>query len=141
MRAATWPRDDRESERLLVVDPQSGGIADGLVRDLPRWLRSGDLLVVNDAATLPASLRAETPGGAAIEVRLVGAPAGGLWSAVLFGGGDWRVRTEDRPPPPCLAVGAVLRFAATIRPAGETPLQAAVVALSELSPWLGHGKY
>jgi S-adenosylmethionine:tRNA ribosyltransferase-isomerase len=32
------------------------------------------------------------------------------WRAVLFGAGDWRARTEDRPPPPVLQIGDALHF-------------------------------
>jgi S-adenosylmethionine:tRNA ribosyltransferase-isomerase len=65
---------------------------------------------VNDAATLPASLRAVGPGGEGIEVRLAAQEEDGAWSAVLFGAGDWRQRTEDRPPPPRLVAGDALAF-------------------------------
>ncbi|MDC0716008.1 S-adenosylmethionine:tRNA ribosyltransferase-isomerase [Nannocystis bainbridge] len=58
MNPATAPRDDRAGARLLLLDPRTGAHVDARVRDLPRWLGAGDLLIVNDAATLPASLRA-----------------------------------------------------------------------------------
>jgi len=34
----------------------------------------------------------------------------GLWRAVVFGGGSWRVPTERRPPAPVLAPGSRLSF-------------------------------
>lgn len=46
----------RDEVRLLVTTPQ--GHTHARFRDLPHFLRSGDLLVVNDSATLPASLPA-----------------------------------------------------------------------------------
>jgi S-adenosylmethionine:tRNA ribosyltransferase-isomerase len=107
---ATWPRPDPSEERLLLVDPAAGAHHDGHVRDLVRLLQPGDLLVVNDAATLPASLAARGPEGERLEVRLTGERESGRWQAVLFGAGDWRTRTEDRPAPPALAPGVVLRF-------------------------------
>jgi S-adenosylmethionine:tRNA ribosyltransferase-isomerase len=116
MSPATWPRQD---ERLLVID---GQIEDARVRDLRRFLREGDLLVVNDAATLPASLM-----GNGYELRLAGQLASGAWTAVLFGAGDWRTRTEDRPAPPRVAVGQQLVF-------GE--LTATVTHVSTVSPRL-----
>jgi S-adenosylmethionine:tRNA ribosyltransferase-isomerase len=110
---------------MLVVEPppgfrpRSGGAGDvpsgrwhdARIGDLTRWLAAGDLLVVNDAATVPASLRATAPDGAAIELRLASHLGGERWRAVLFGAGDWRTRTEDRPPPPTLVRGAGLDFA------------------------------
>jgi S-adenosylmethionine:tRNA ribosyltransferase-isomerase len=128
MSPATWPRAERLDERLLRVDVASGTLRDAHVRDLPGMLRAGDLLVVNDAATLPASLRGTTREGRPVEVRLVSRAASGTWSAVLFGAGDWQTRTEDRPPPPELRPGDVLRF-------GDE-LAAVVRHVSERSPRL-----
>jgi S-adenosylmethionine:tRNA ribosyltransferase-isomerase len=95
--------------RLLVVD------ADGRITHAPRsrfidFLQPGDLVIANDAATLPASLRGvHGPSGAEIEVRLAArsslAPANIGFSAIVFGAGDFRTRTEDRPLPPPLARG------------------------------------
>ena len=113
MTAATWPRDDKLAERLLWIDPEANTFGDARVGDLARLPRENDLLVVNDAATLPVSLMGHTREGAEIELRLV-APepsAGrGAWRAVMFGAGDWRQRTEDRPAPPALARGDTLCF-------------------------------
>jgi S-adenosylmethionine:tRNA ribosyltransferase-isomerase len=109
VRPAAWPRERPQEERLLHVDPRAGSLADHRIADLPGLLRAGDLLVVNDAATLPASLSGKTPRGEAIEVRLA-SHGERTWTAVLFGAGDWTFRTEDRPPPPIVPAGAVLAF-------------------------------
>lgn len=111
MTPATRPRSRAREGRLLVVAPETGRFEDRTIRELPRLLRAGDLLVVNDAATLPASLSGMAPSGEPVEVRL--ARRGGReseWTAVLLGRGDWRTRTEDRPPPPRLVAGDVIRF-------------------------------
>jgi S-adenosylmethionine:tRNA ribosyltransferase-isomerase len=76
---------------------------------LPRLLAPGDLIVVNDAATLPASLAGHTQGGAPIEIRLSGR-SGDTWETIAFGPGDWRTDTDLRPAPPDLHVGDVLHF-------------------------------
>jgi len=144
VRTAAWPREETESERMLVVDPVREAIADFAIRDLPRRLRAGDLLVVNDAATLPASLHGEAD-GEPVEVRLLGPAgedgpegAGALWTAAVFGAGSWRWRTEDRPPPPPLPVGATLVFAPGGSPSARDlpPLRARVAGVSEVSPRL-----
>lgn len=110
MIAATRPTQRPPDARLLVVD------ACGRIGHAPRaafveYLRRGDLVVANDAATLPASLRG-THGrtGAPVEVRLAGRPSLDpadvrRFSAVVFGEGDFHTRTEDRTPPPTLAGG------------------------------------
>jgi S-adenosylmethionine:tRNA ribosyltransferase-isomerase len=128
LRAATWPRDDRAGARLLRIDTAHGTLSDSRVRDLPRHLRRGDLLVVNDAATLPASLAARTADGAQIEVRLCAAIEEGLFRAALLGAGDWRTPTEHRPPPPPLHPGDELVFAERLR--------ATITFVSALSPRL-----
>ena len=134
MKTAAWPREQTEAERLLVVDPAAGKMADFAVGDLPSRLRAGDLLVVNDAATLPASLQAHATDGAPVEVRLLGPAEEGQWAAAVLGAGNWRWRTEDRPAPPSLPVGSTLTFRAASDDA--EPLRATVVAVSEVSPRL-----
>jgi S-adenosylmethionine:tRNA ribosyltransferase-isomerase len=95
--------------KLLVID------ACECVRHIAREglidvLRPGDLVVANDAATLPASLRGtHVRTGEPIEVRLAGRSSLSTeladFSAVVFGAGDFHIRTEDRPQPPALATG------------------------------------
>jgi len=107
MSPARGPRQ-RSALRLLLVDPQSGRHHDAYFDELPQLLNAGDLLIVNDAATLPGSLAAHM-GGRRLELRLL-APGqdARFWHAVLFGEGDWRVRTEHRPAPPTLEMGTRL---------------------------------
>ena len=121
----------RDDARLLVLEGCSGRLHDRAVADLPELLAPGDLMVLNDAATLPASLRGHTASGEEIELRLAGPPSGNRWPAVLFGTGDWRTRTEDRAAPPRVAPGERLRF-------GDDPvgLAAEVVSVALLSPRL-----
>ena len=125
------PRD----ARLLVIDG-AGRMIDARRSQLLDFLRPDDLVIANDAATLPASLHgAHVQTGGAIEVRLAGFPparerlhvgrAGGRpthraapplrqrrarldvsrFVAIVFGAGDFRLRTEDRPPPPLIRPG------------------------------------
>jgi len=140
LRPAVWPRSDSSAARLLHVDTRTGSLRDARLPDLPGLLGPGDLLVVNDASTLPASLVGHTRLGP-VEVRLAGIPereraAGGSWPAVLFGPGSWRQRTEDRPPPPRLAPGDEIRIGALPaqrRAGGEDGLRAEVAWVSPLS--------
>jgi S-adenosylmethionine:tRNA ribosyltransferase-isomerase len=129
--ARTYPAR-RDDVRLLVIDPGAAAFAETRTTSLPALLRSGDLLVVNDAATLPASLRGQDAHGRAVEARLISIAdddhgnAPRFWAALL-GAGDWHQRTEDRPPPPSLAPGDRLRFGS---------LGAVIVARAPLSPRL-----
>jgi S-adenosylmethionine:tRNA ribosyltransferase-isomerase len=94
--------------KLLVVD------RDGRMRHLPRatlgsCFSARDLVVANDAATLPASLKGiHCPSGNLIEVRLAAWESvhdATQFTAVVFGAGDHRTRTEDRRSPPALSLG------------------------------------
>lgn len=49
-----WRGFERDGVRLLVARPS--GLEHQQFRDLPEWLESGDLVVVNTSATLPAAL-------------------------------------------------------------------------------------
>jgi S-adenosylmethionine:tRNA ribosyltransferase-isomerase len=109
MIAAAQPVQRPADARLLVIR-EDGAIAHAARSRLADLLAPGDLVIANDAATLPASLHGvHLPSGASIEVRLAGRSSFAredLWfSAVVFGAGDWRMRTEDRPAPPPLASG------------------------------------
>ncbi len=53
-RIALRPAEPRDSARLLVVAPS--GLGDARIGDLPKFLRPGDVLVVNDAKVIPAQL-------------------------------------------------------------------------------------
>lgn len=136
MNPARAPRDRRSDARLLAVDAVTGRHTDLRAEDLPSLLRPGDLLIVNDAATLPASLHGRTASGAQVELRLAGAaPASGApgtddesYLAVLFGAGDWRTPTEHRPAPPRLGPGERIEI--------DAGLSAEVLETSAVSPRL-----
>jgi len=112
----------RDHVRLLLVDRASGSVEHHRFHELPRLLDPGDLLVVNDSRTLPASLLGRTAAGAPLEVRLAArepggpAPAGERWAALVLGVPDGGVDpalvpTDARPPAPALAAGDRLEFA------------------------------
>jgi S-adenosylmethionine:tRNA ribosyltransferase-isomerase len=110
VKPAVLPRRGPRGAKLLVVDA-CGRIAHHTAVDLPRLIRPGDLIVANDAATLPASLVAtHVRSGETVEIRLAGrrslAPdAVTIFTAVMFGGGDYRTPTERRTSPPALSIG------------------------------------
>lgn len=125
--AADAPRSV-DAQRMLVVDPLAGTVLDTGARRLPELLHPGDLVVVNDAATIPASLPVRTESGRLHELRIAtpGGPAG--WWVVLLGEGDWRTPTEHRPRPDRLDAGDAIDL-----PDGR---QAIVVERSPRSPRL-----
>lgn len=97
-------------ERLLLLDPSTQALGDHGIVELPRLLRRGDVLVVNDAATLPASLRVD----AELELRLLTREPDGSFRAVTLGAGDHRLATEARGSPRRVQVGERLVFSPTL---------------------------
>lgn len=53
---AVRPAEPRDSARLMVVPRCGGDVVHAHVRDLPRWLRTGDRLVVNRTRVLRARI-------------------------------------------------------------------------------------
>src|SRR5436853_799352 len=111
---ATEPRTRRETARLLLVDSRARQFADRAFTDLPDILQPGDLLVVNDAATIPASLPARAPSGHTVELRLMTYLGQSEWKAALLGEGDWRTPTELRDPPAPIVTGTLLNMGSNV---------------------------
>jgi S-adenosylmethionine:tRNA ribosyltransferase-isomerase len=80
----------RDDVRMLVAETDPQRLRHAHIRDLPRVLRPGDILVVNTSATIPAALRATTPHGPA-RLHLSTPLPGGLWTVELRSptGGRW----------------------------------------------------
>ncbi len=105
---ATQTRSVSET-RLLVVRVASGDVSEARFDGFARLLSAGDVVVLNDAATLPASVFGATARGEPLELRLLAMPdASGACDAVVLGAGDYRTPTERRAPPPPLALGGAL---------------------------------
>jgi S-adenosylmethionine:tRNA ribosyltransferase-isomerase len=101
--------------KLLVVDA-SGQLTHHSRAEFPSFVEKEDLIVANDAATLPASLSGvHLRTGETLELRLARRESllpqdVTRFTAVAFGDGDFRTPTEQRPPPPALAPGDVLQL-------------------------------
>jgi S-adenosylmethionine:tRNA ribosyltransferase-isomerase len=79
---AQIPAEPRDSSRLMVVDVRRGTISHHTFRDLPRFLLSGDALILNETKVLPARLEAKKPTGGEVELlflRDLGPDRGGTW--------------------------------------------------------------
>jgi S-adenosylmethionine:tRNA ribosyltransferase-isomerase len=113
MKAARAPRSDKRRVKLLVY--REGEILDSSIEFLPDHIGAGDLLVVNDAATLPASLYGQDGSGNQVEVRLGTQLGERIWQGVIFGAGGWRTPTEDRPPAPHFKIGEEVIFSGDFR--------------------------
>ncbi len=103
---AQEPATPRESARLLVAAGDGVPSREHVrVSDLPRFLRAGDLLVVNDTRVLPARFLGRRATGGAVEVLFL-EPAPSVEPGAGRGAGE-----DDSPP-----WRAMVRPAKKIRP-------------------------
>lgn len=89
------PLEDRSSSRLLVLDRETGRISHQGFRDLPRYLRPGDCLVINDTKVIPARLfgvKKDTL--AKIEVLLLKRREKDVWETLVKPGRKAKPGTE-----------------------------------------------
>jgi S-adenosylmethionine:tRNA ribosyltransferase-isomerase len=106
----------RAAEAKLMVVDADGAVTHRARAELPDLVREGDIVIANDAATLPASLSGvHLPTGAPVELRLAGRetlqPEGvRRFMAIVFGAGDFRTPTERRSHPPVLQPGDTLQL-------------------------------
>ena len=90
---AQQPTPERGTSRLLRLDRRSGELSHHVVGGLPRLLRAGDLLVVNNTRVFPARLLGKRdPSGGSVECLLVtrfeaaDASGGEVWEALVHPG-------------------------------------------------------
>ncbi len=69
-RIAQYPLADRSASRLLALDGRTGRYRDARIRELPKLLQPGDLLVFNDTRVLPARLQGHKASGGAVEILI-----------------------------------------------------------------------
>ncbi len=150
MIAATVPVQRPTGAKMLVVD-SAGRLEHGARAEITHYFRPGDLLVANDAATIPASLHGiHEPSGEEIEIRLAGrnslAPDDvNELTAVAFGRGDYHTVTEERPLPPMLRPGDLLLLgplrATVLRSLGHPRLLALAFAGTPEEIWAGIARH
>jgi S-adenosylmethionine:tRNA ribosyltransferase-isomerase len=131
---AQSPVEPRDVSRLLVLDRGSGQMEEAFFRDLGRYLRAGDVLVLNETRVIPARLFAKKlPGGGRVELLLLRRVGDLTWETLVGGGGlkeGRRVQVVDGPHGEVAAVldgpRRLVRFSQPLEPfldqAGHTPL-------------------
>jgi S-adenosylmethionine:tRNA ribosyltransferase-isomerase len=78
---AQKPAEPRDSSRLMVVDVKTGTITHHVFRDLPRFLRPRDALILNETKVLPARLLAHKTSGGEVELLFL-RDLGGSWEVI-----------------------------------------------------------
>lgn len=131
---AQRPLAARDGSKLLVLD--RGQKIDSTFSEFPRWLKSGDCLVINDTKVIPARLIGKREGGGAAEVLLLKRRDLYTWEALVKPGKRLKegVRIEFSEALSCL-VGERLEdgvrlihfafvgvFESILEALGETPL-------------------
>jgi len=140
---AQHPAERRDAARLLVHELRDARTTLSGVSELGRWLRPGDLLVLNDTRVLRARLRARRASGGAVELLFAEPRAGGRWSAMVrpakkpkpgevlvAGEGALRVRMLERLAGADGAPGALWEVA--LEADGDAPVEALLEAHGEL---------
>lgn len=84
---AQTPIEPRDVSRLMVVDRSTGEFHHCHFRDLPQFLRPGDLLIHNESRVIPARLFARKPTGGQVELLLLRPRSERVWEALVRGRG------------------------------------------------------
>ena len=83
---AKYPIEPRDHSRLMVLNRQTGEIKHDCFYNLDRYLREGDLLVLNDTKVIPARLLGRKKTGGRVEVLLNRKlPEENRWHALIGG--------------------------------------------------------
>lgn len=79
---AQKPLENRAASRMLVVDRSAAAYADEHFYDFPRFLKKGDVIVLNNTKVFPARLFGASETGAKIELFLVRETETGVWETL-----------------------------------------------------------
>ena len=82
---AQVPEKERSASRLLVLHRQNGTIEHAFFRDITRYLKKGDMLVLNDTKVLPGRLKGKKATGGLVDLLLVGKIDEHRWSCLVRG--------------------------------------------------------
>ncbi len=80
---AQVPVAERTGSRLLVAKKKAGPLGDHTFTDLPGFLRSGDLLVMNDTRVLPARLTGRRSTGGIVRLLALSPEGDGAWRCLV----------------------------------------------------------
>lgn len=85
---AQTPLDKRDESRLLVLDRRNGEIHHTIFKEIGKYLKKGDILVVNETRVIPARLFArKLPSGGRVEILLLRKRDRLTWEALVGGKG------------------------------------------------------
>ncbi len=82
---ASAPAEPRDSARLLVIRRDADALEHAVFRDLPRFLRPGDCLVLNRTKVMPCRLLGRKSTGGKADLLLVRETGPAAWTALASG--------------------------------------------------------
>ena len=82
-RIAQAPAEPRDQSKLLVLSRETGAIRHAIFRDIIKFLRPGDLLVLNNTRVIPARTHGTRVTGGRIEVFFLRDRGEGQWEALI----------------------------------------------------------
>ena len=80
---AQHPTAERDSSRLLVIDRTSATFQEDTFRNIGRYLRRDDCLVLNDTRVIRARLQGQKASGGQVEIFLLREEVPGSWVALV----------------------------------------------------------
>lgn len=80
---AYHPQDQRQNSRLLLLNKNSGETSHKKFYELPNFLKSGDLLVLNNTKVIPARLYGKRESGKEVEILLVNKLNEKVWECLV----------------------------------------------------------
>ena len=88
------PLEDRSASRLMHLNKETGEYEPGHFRDILKYLKPGDCLVINDTKVIPARLYGSKVGtDAAIEILLLKRRENDIWETLVKPGKKCKVGT------------------------------------------------
>lgn len=91
---AQEPAEPRDSSRLMLVNRRTGEIDITIFREIKNYLKSGDVLVLNNTKVIPARLYGKKDTGAKIEVLLLKKVEEGVYEALVKPGKRAKIGTK-----------------------------------------------
>src|SRR2546421_119315 len=79
---AQQPLDQRDASRLMIVDRERQAFSDHAFHELPSFLKSRDVLVLNNTKVFPARLIGRSETGARVEIFLIEELGPTTWKAL-----------------------------------------------------------
>jgi S-adenosylmethionine:tRNA ribosyltransferase-isomerase len=80
---AQYPTEERGASRLMIIDRGRDEVRETRFSNLKRYLRDGDILVINETKVIPARLLGRKSTGGGVEVFLLRRIGDHRWTALL----------------------------------------------------------